>query len=146
MRENFGKSVALAVTVLMTGAVFTGCSQKEQNAISNVKPPTPGTPATGKDISGIYRSLNSSLLQLRGDGSYVLIVSDSKPTAGQFTVTSGQLEVQSDECGPGAGRYGVVVTGEKKAGKAKLEITAMSDDCSRRKKDLTAAPWVYADS
>ncbi len=146
MSRQCSKFAALVVIVLITGAALAGCSQKEQDAISNVKPPTPGTPATGSDISGIYRSLKQSLLQLRADGSYVLIVKDSAPTAGQFTVTSGQLDVQSNGCGTAAGRYTVVVTGEKKAGKAKLEITATSDDCARRKKDLTAGPWVYADS
>jgi hypothetical protein len=146
MPRQFIKSAALVLIVVVSGATLVGCSQKEQDAISNVKPPTPGTPATGSDISGIYRSLDQALLQLRGDGSYVLIVKDSKPTAGQFTVASGQLEVQSEGCGPAVGRYGVVVTGEKKAGKAKLDITPMSDDCARRKKDLAAGPWVYADS
>jgi hypothetical protein len=132
--------------VVVTSATLAGCSQKEKDAMSNVKPPTPGIPASGTDISGIYRSLNQALLQLRGDGSYVLIVKDSKPTAGQFTVASGQLDVQSDGCGPTVGHYDVVVTGEKKAGKAKLEITPTADDCARRRKDLAAGPWVYADS
>lgn len=140
------KSAALVLILVVSAAALAGCSQKAKDAMSNVKPPTPGTPATGSDISGIYRSLNQALLQLRGDGSYVLIVKDSEPTSGQFTVASGQLEVQSRGCGSAVGRYGIVVTGEKKAGKAKLEITAMSDDCARRKKDLTTGPWVYADS
>lgn len=140
------KAGALVTVALVAVVVLTSCSQKEQDAISNVKPPAPGIPATGSDITGIYRSMNQSLLQLRADGSYVLIVKDSAATSGQFTVTSGQLEVQSDGCGSAVGRYAVVVTGKKEAGKAKLEITPMSDGCARRNHDLVAAPWVYADS
>lgn len=137
---------AIAVTLVFAIAVLAGCTQEEQDRIKNVKPPTPGTPATGSDVTGIYRSFNLAVLQLRADGSYALIVKDSEPTTGQFTLAAGQLEVQSESCGAAVGRYTMVVTGEKKAGKAKLEITPTSDDCARRKADLTAGPWVYADS
>lgn len=140
------KVAALVVFGLIAGIAFGGCSDEEQARIKNVKPPTPGTPAGGGDVTGIYRSVNLALLQLRADGSYALIVKDSKPTSGQFTLADGQLEVQSKDCGAAIGRYVMVVTGEKKAGKAKLEITATSDDCAQRRTDLTAAPWVYADS
>ncbi len=146
MSPRRDKSVALVIVVLVSFAALVGCSQKEQNAISNVKPPTPGTPASASDITGIYRSFNLAVLQLRADGTYVLIVKDSAPTSGEFTLASGQLEVLSKGCGTAAGRYTVVVTGDKKAGKAKLEITPTSDDCARRRTDLTASPWVYADS
>ncbi len=146
MTTETHKLVALAVFAVISVVALAGCTREAQDRIKNVKPPTPGTPASGNDVTGIYRSFNLAVLQLRADGTYALIVSDSEPTAGQFTLASGQLEVQSKACGAAVGRYRVVVTGEKKAGKAKLEITATSDDCSRRKKDLTAAPWVYADS
>lgn len=127
-------------------AALGACTQEEQDRIKNVKPPTPGTPASGSDVTGIYRSVNLAVLQLRADGSYALIVKDSKPTTGQFTLANGQLEVQSEACGPAVGRYSMVVSGKKEAGKAKLELTPTSDDCARRKADLTAAPWVYANS
>lgn len=146
MFRHYRKPIALAALALFAIAALAGCSEEEKNAMSNVKPPTPGTPATGTDIAGIYRSMNQSLLQLRADGGYVLIVKDSAATSGQFTVASGQLEVESEGCGSTVGRYAVVVTGKKEAGKAKLEITPVSDDCARRARDLVAAPWVYADS
>jgi hypothetical protein len=140
------KLAALLVVGLIGAVALSGCTEEEQARIKNVKPPTPGTPASGNDVTGIYRSFNLAVLQLRADGSYALIVKDSKPTSGQFTLANGQLEVQSNSCGDAVGRYTMVVTGEKKAGKAKLEITPMSDDCTQRRTDLTAAPWVYADS
>ncbi|HUQ62469.1 MAG TPA: hypothetical protein VM121_01790 [Acidimicrobiales bacterium] len=140
------KLAALIMFGLISAIAFSGCTQEDQARIKNVKPPTPGTPASGGDVTGIYRSFNLAVLQLRADGSYALIVKDSKPTAGQFTLANGQLEVQSKSCGDTIGRYTMVVTGEKKAGKARLEITPMSDDCAQRRTDLTAAPWVYADS
>jgi len=146
MSRRSHKRLKLVAVTLLCVVTLAGCTQEEQDRIKNVKPPTPGTPASGSDVTGIYRSFNLAVLQLRADGTYALIVKDSAATSGQFTLSSGQLEVQSDSCGSAVGRYTVVVTGEKKAGKAKLEITPTSDDCARRKADLTAAPWVYADS
>ena len=124
-----------------------GCSAMKATPSSNVQPPAPGVPATEADVSGIYRSIHQGVLQLREDGEYTLIVPEGPgATAGTFTLSQGRLSVYSDACGPETGDYDVVVTGEQKAGKAVLNISAVRDSCEDRRKYLTIDPWVYANS
>jgi hypothetical protein len=124
-----------------------GCSAMKSKPSSNVQPPAPGVPATAADVTGIYRSIHQGLLQLRADGDYVLVVSEGPgPTTGSFTLSAGRMSVYSKACGPESGDYDVVVTGEQKAGKAVLNISAVRDSCEDRRKYLTIDPWVYADS
>jgi hypothetical protein len=129
-------------------ALATGCGADEaMERRSNIKPPRPGTPARADDVTGIYRSIHQGLLQLRADGSFVFIVPEGPgPTSGTYTLDQGRLEVRSDNCGDVAGAYDVVVTGEQKAGKAILNISAVDDACAERERYLTFDPWVYADS
>lgn len=113
---------------------------------SNIKPPRPGTPAAATDVTGIYRSVHQGLLQLRADGSLVLILPGGpEPSGGSFTLTDGRLLVDTDNCDT-SGSYDVVVTGEQKAGKAELRLTAVDDTCAERRDYLTIDPWVYANS
>jgi hypothetical protein len=117
--------------------------QKEEN----VRPPQPGTPAAPADVSGIYRTIHQGVLQLRSDGSFVLIVPASPGTSqGTFTLVDGNLTVHTDVCGGAEGDYMVVVTGKPIAGQATLTFTAVSDDCGSRQHYLTVDPWVYANS
>jgi hypothetical protein len=124
-----------------------GCSAMKSKPSSNVKPPAPGVPATAADVTGIYRSIHQGLLQLRADGDYVLVVPEGPgATSGTFTLSAGRMSFVSGHCGPAAGAYDVVVTGEEEAGKAVLNITAVDDACDDRRKYLTIDPWVYANS
>jgi hypothetical protein len=136
----------VAVLAICCTAALASCSQKEQNAISNVKPPAPGTPASNGDVSGIYRSINQGVLQLRKDGDFTLVVPGGGASAGTFTLTTGRMAIESDDCGRTVGRYSVEVTGKQEAGKATLHMTTVDDGCDKRKRELTSAPWVYADS
>jgi hypothetical protein len=114
---------------------------------SNVRPPAAGVPATGTDVTGIYRSIHQGLLQLRDDGDFVLIVPEGPgPTAGTFTLTDGRMTVRTEGCGEEPGDYDVVVTGAREAGKATLTISAVRDACDDRRRYLTIDPWVYANS
>ena len=128
--------------------VLQGCGAGERmERRSNIKPPRPGTPAGAADVTGIYRSIHQGLLQLRADGSFVLIVPEGPgPTAGRFTLDDGRLLVHSDKCGEATGSYDMVVTGEQEAGKALLRITPVDDPCEDRRHYLTVDPWVYANS
>ncbi len=133
---------ALVLVAVLTGA----CSFKDPPA-SNVQPPAPGVPATAKDVTGIYRSIHQGLLQLRSDGTYVLIVPDGPgPSSGSFTLSAGRLVVFSKACGQETGDYDVLVTGEQEAGKAVLHLTAVQDTCAARRQYLTVDPWIYANS
>lgn len=115
--------------------------------VENVRPPAAGRPMQPADVQGIYRSLNKSVLQLRGNGDLVLVApAGGGPDSGKFTLQDGRLEVQTTKCGETVGTYEMVVTGEQEPGKATVQINAVSDECATRRRDLTAYPWVYANS
>jgi hypothetical protein len=136
------RSFAAVLIALALG----GCSLKDKPA-SNVRPPAPGVPATATDVTGIYRSIHQGVLQLRGDGEFVLIVPEGPgPSSGTFTLSAGRLVVYSKACGQETGDYDVVVSGEQEAGKAVLTISAVNDPCEARRRYLTVDPWVYANS
>ncbi|MGI8984123.1 MAG: hypothetical protein ACR2HM_06270 [Acidimicrobiales bacterium] len=138
------KRLLAVVAVLL---VAGGCSAMKATPSSNVRPPAPGVPATGADVTGIYRSIHQGVLQLRSDGDYILVVPEGPgPTTGSYTLSAGRLSVYSEACGPETGDYDVVVTGEQLAGKAMLNISAVRDPCEDRRKYLTIGPWVYANS
>ena len=134
------------LAVLLLATVSGACSAMKATPASNVRPPAAGIPATGSEVTGIYRSIHQGLLQLRADGEFVLVVPEGPgPTAGTFTLTDGRMTVRSDGCGE-PGDYDVVVTGAQEAGKATLNISAVRDACEDRRRYLTIDPWVYANS
>ncbi|MGH9264434.1 MAG: hypothetical protein ACRD1D_07045 [Acidimicrobiales bacterium] len=136
-----------ALAVLLLALLSGGCSAMKATPASNVQPPAPGVPARAQDVAGIYRSIHQGLLQLRDDGGFVLIVPEGPgATAGRFTLSDGRLVVHTEACGPETGDYDVVVTGEREAGKAVLNLSAVSDPCEERRRYLTIDPWVYANS
>ena len=140
--------------VFLAGAVFlllvlaSACNtDKEVSKYENVKPPEPGTPATAADVQGIYRTAHQALLQLRGNGSFVLIVPEGPgPSGGTYTLQDGTLTVRTDVCGAAVGQYHVTVNGPAEAGKATLRFTPITDDCGARLRYLTIDPWIYANS
>ena len=134
---------AVALLLFVAG----GCSSMKAKPSSNVQPPAPGVPASGEEVTGIYRSIHQGVLQLRADGDFVLVVPEGPgPSAGTFTLSNGRLVVYTEACGRETGDYDVLVTGEQKAGKAVLNISAVRDPCEDRRRYLTVDPWVYADS
>lgn len=136
-----------ALAVLVLAGLTGGCSAMKSTPASNVQPPAAGVPASGRDVTGIYRSIHQGLLQLRADGDFILVVPEGPgPSAGTYTLTDGRMTVQTDACGPEPGDYDVVVTGAQEAGKATLNISAVRDACEDRRKYLTVDPWVYANS
>ena len=140
-----GRTASAAV---LAGALVVGCTSGGTDApAENVRPPKAGTPGQPSDVQGIYRSVRQGLLQLRGNGTIVLVApAGGGQSGGRFTLQDGRLELQTDDCGDDIGRYDVVVTGEQEAGKATLRITAVDDPCATRLRDLTRDPWIYANS
>lgn len=132
--------------VLALALLATGCSLHDPPA-SNVKPPRPGVPSQGSDVTGIYRSIHQGVLQLRSNGEIVLVVPEGPgPTSGSYTLQNGRLSVTTASCGATTGEYDVLVSGEQAAGKAVLNFAAVDDQCDSRRHYLTVDPWVYADS
>lgn len=145
--KHFRCGVRLSNAVLVLVAMLAAASCKEAQPKENVQPPQPGTPAAAKDVQGIYRSVHQGVLQLRGNGSFVLIVPEGPgPTGGTFTLANGTLSVRTDACGAAVGTYKVTVTGPPRAGVAAMHFTVVSDDCGPRSRYLTVDPWVYANS
>jgi len=138
---------ALPALVLSVALAAAGCSVIKDAPASNVQPPRPGVPASGAQVTGIYRSIHQGVLQLRSGGDFVLIVpAGPGPSSGTFTLHDGRMEVRSKPCGADPGEYDVTITGEQQAGKAVLNLAAVKDPCDARRQYLTADPWVYADS
>lgn len=132
----------LVASVLL---VAVGCGDREER--TNVRPPAAGLPGAPSDVQGIYRTIHQGLLQLRGDGEFVLVVPEGPgPQAGTYTLVDGTLTVTTDKCGDAVGEYDVIVTGEQQAGKARIEFTTRRDECADRSYYLTIDPWIYADS
>ena len=135
-----------AAVVLAALLATAGCGE-DREVRQNVRPPAPGTPSRPSDVQGIYRSIRQGLLQLRGDGEFVLIMPESPGAgAGTYTLEDGRLTVHTNVCGTAEGQYRVEVGGKQEAGKATLLFTALNDDCDWRRRSLTVVPWVYADS
>lgn len=132
--------------VLLSASLLTACGGDAATR-QNIRPPKPGTPAAASEVQGIYRSIRQGLLQLRGDGEFVLIVPEQEAaSAGTYTLNRGDLTVRTDDCGPALGEYRLDVGGRQVAGKATLFFTAVADECAARRRALTSDPWVYADS
>ena len=135
------------LALVLVAAACGACSAMTDKPATNVRPPSPGVPATAKDITGIYRTIHQGVLQLRADGELVLVVPEGPgPTSGTFTLSQGHLSVYTRECGQGTGNYDVMVTGEAEAGKAVLNFSAVNDPCENRRHYLSVDPWVYANS
>ncbi|HEX2272855.1 MAG TPA: hypothetical protein VHG90_03165 [Acidimicrobiales bacterium] len=144
MARRLNRLFAGALLVLLVAACDT---VRQVERVENVRPPAVGTPQQPSDVQGIYRSLSKAVLQLRGNGDLVLVApAGGGPDSGKFTLQDGRLEVQTDNCGETVGIYEMVVTGEQEPGKATLQINAIGDECAGRRRDLTAYPWVYANS
>ena len=134
--------VASIVSVLLLGS----CGRSERRE-TNVQPPSPGVPAAVSDVQGIYRTIHQGLLQLRGNGTFALVIPEGPgPSGGRYTLENGTLTVVTDDCGETKGEYGVTVGGRPVAGEATLHFATIHDACADRAKYLTIDPWVYADS
>lgn len=141
--KHFHVGVVILVAILAAGC---GADRKAAEH-DNVRPPEPGTPASESDVQGIYRTIHQALLQLRGNGSFVLIVPEGPgPSGGDYTVKDGRLTVRTDVCGSAVGEYEVSVSGPPEPGKARLHFRAVQDDCDARRRYLTIDPWIYANS
>lgn len=132
------KHFALAFALLLPA-----CGENKPR--ENIQPPEPGVPSTREDVQGIYRTIHQGLLQLRGNGRFVLIVpEDPGASSGTYDIVDGRLTVTTNVCGPDVGEYDLNVTGEAEPGKALLNFVAVRDDCETRRRHLTLTPWVYA--
>ena len=139
--KHLGVVAVLALTMMACNAA------KSMKPQENIVPPQPGVPASPSAIQGIYRTNHQGLLQLRGDGDFVMIIPEGPgPSGGKYTLRDGTLTVTTDNCGNAVGEYTLMVNGPPEAGKANIVFTPVNDSCEPRRKYLTIDPWVYANS
>ncbi len=136
-----------SIVIVLLALAMSGCSALKSKPKENVVPPQPGVPSRPSDVQGIYRTIHQGLLQLRGDGEFVLILPEGPgPSGGSYTLEDGTLTVETDDCGAQVGEYRLLVNGPPEPGKANIVFTPVQDDCEDRKKYLTIDPWIYANS
>jgi hypothetical protein len=135
------RRVIMPVLVTVLVVATAACSQKN----TNVVPPSPGVPASAKQIAGIYRAVSGSSLQLRESGDFFLLAG-AGPVGGRFELRAGSFTVRGGSCGAQPGRYTVRVTGRPEPNKARLEFTVVDDSCADRRAPLVDQRWVYVES
>src|SRR2546430_4490628 len=100
-------------------------------ACSSSTPPPPkpvGTPSKVDDVTGIWRSVHQNTLELRRNGTFVLITSVSDAMAGDYSLVQDQITVfNTKTCGGAQGSYRVQV-----APKERMLITDADDTCAPR--------------
>ena len=99
-----------------------------------------GMPTKVDDITGIWRSIHQNTLELRRNGTFVLITSVSEAMAGDYSLAQDQITLfNTKTCGGAQGTYRVQV-----APKDRLLVTEPDDACAPRRRGLTSDPFVYA--
>lgn len=122
--------------------VSAACGKGDSD--TNVRPPQPGVPARSTDVTGIYRTIRNSLIQLRANGDFFMLVPEVGAANGTWSLRDGRFRVRTNRCADQQGQYELEVTGEALPGKAQLRFKPVEDPCAERKTYLTYDPWVYA--
>jgi hypothetical protein len=99
-----------------------------------------GTPRNIDEITGIWRTVHQNTLELRKNGTFVLITSVSEAMAGDYSLAQDRMTFfNTKTCGGAQGTYRVQV-----APKDRLLLTDADDTCPPRRMGLTSDPFVYA--
>ena len=104
-------------------------------------PPKPlGTPKNVDDITGIWRSVHQNTLEVRRNGTFVLITTvGSEAMAGNYSLSQDQITFfDTKGCGDAQGTYRVQVSP-----KERMEVSQPEDTCGPRKLGLSD-PLIYA--
>src|SRR5436305_14369321 len=127
--------VALAIAIAIALASFVACSS------STPPPPKPvSTPRNVDDVTGIWRSVHQNTLELRKNGTFVLITTvGSDAMAGNYTLSQDKITFfDTKACGSAQGTYRI-----QASLKGRIELTEPDDTCGPRKLGLSD-PLVYA--
>ena len=124
---------ALAIAIALTN--FVACS--------NPAPPPPkpvSTPKKVDDVTGIWRSVHQNTLEVRRNGTFVLITPVTEAMAGNFSLAQDRMTFFDTKlCGSAQGTYRV-----QASAKERLLLTDADDTCAPRRTALTSDPFVYA--
>jgi hypothetical protein len=98
------------------------------------------TPTKVDDVTGIWRSIHQNTLELRRNGTFVLITSVSEAMAGDYSLSQDRMTFfNTKTCGGAQGTYRVQV-----APQDHMLLTEADDTCAARLRGLTSDPFVYA--
>jgi len=129
--------VRRVATVAVTLALLAACVHSETPA-----PHTPRPVRTVKDVVGIWRTIHQNTLQLRQDGSFLLVTSLANPLTGEYTLSPGRMDVSGTPgCGDAVGSYDVQVAYQQR-----LTFRVLTDSCQLRRQQLTVDQFIYANS
>jgi hypothetical protein len=118
-------------------AVLAACVHSETPA-----PATPRPARTVKDVVGIWRTIHQNTLQLRQNGSFLLVTSIADPLTGEYTLSNGRIDVSGTPgCGDAVGSYTLQVSYQQR-----LTFRALTDSCELRRRELTVDQFIYANS
>jgi hypothetical protein len=129
------RSLAFAIAIVMCALALAACSNPAP------APPKPlGTPKNVDDITGIWRSLHQNTLELRKNGTFVLITTTgSDAMAGDYSLSQDQITFfDTKGCGDAQGTYRI-----QASSKDRMQLSEPNDTCGARKLGLSD-PFVYA--
>ncbi len=124
---------ALAIAIAM--CVLAACSSPAP------APPKPlGTPRNVDDVTGIWRSVHQNTLEIRRNGTFVLITTvGSEAMAGDYSLSQDKITFfDTKGCSEAQGTYRVQVSAKDRMG-----LSLPDDTCGPRKLGLSD-PFVYA--
>src|SRR5437764_11335069 len=112
-------------------------------ACGSSAPPPPkalGTPKNVDDVTGIWRSVHQNTLELRKNGTFVLITPvGTDAMAGDYNLSQDKMTFFNTKgCGSAEGTYRI-----QASPKGRMELTEPDDTCGARKLGLSDA-LVYA--
>lgn len=112
----------------------------KSNSATPTHPKPIATPQSVDDITGIWRTVHQNTLELRKNGTFVLITTvGSEAMAGDFTLSQDKITFfNTKACGDAQGNYRI-----QSSAKYRIELTQADDACAQRKLGLSD-PFVYA--
>jgi hypothetical protein len=115
--------------------VMSACAQPSTPTVNPMR-----TPSKVDDVTGIWRAGGQTTLELRKNGTYVLITPVSDALAGDYSLSGERVTVfgESKACGKAQGTYRIQVSYQQR-----LLLTDPNDECALRRSQLTADPFVY---
>ena len=120
---------------LATGlCLLVGCSE------STPAPSKPlATPKSVDEVTGIWRSVHQNTLELRKNGTFVLITTVNEAMGGDYTLSEDKITFFATKgCGSAEGTYRI-----QASPKGRMVLTEAADTCGPRKLGLSD-PLVYA--
>ncbi len=128
----------MRIAVLAVAAALCGLAACSSNATPAPSAPL-ATPKTVDDVTGIWRSVHQNVLELRKNGTFVLITTVANAMSGNYTLSGDSVTFfDTRGCGSVQGTYRI-----QASPKGRIELSQPNDTCAPRKLGLSD-PFVYA--